>query len=148
MANSEKETNVDVSTHSGTPNETTAALDIPDVVWWKEPGLRKLYLCLPILFLGSTINGYDGSLLNGLQTSTQWQSYFGYPTGSRLGLFTAIQNIGAIAALPLSPYAADLFGRRIGVELGIVMIFIGTILQCVPTTTSGMYASHILCLYF
>ena len=45
-----------------------AQLVVPEVTWWKSPGLRHLYLMIPILFLGSTINGYDGSLLNGLQT--------------------------------------------------------------------------------
>lgn len=114
-------------------------LEIPPVTWWKSPGLRHLYFMIPILFLGSTINGYDGSLLNGLQTMDQWQEYFGNPSGARLGLFTAIQNIGAIAALPLSPYAADWFGRRIGVEIGIVLIFVGVIIQVVPGANAGMY---------
>lgn len=114
-------------------------LEIPSVTWWKSPGLRHLYLMIPILFLGSTINGYDGSLLNGLQTMDQWQGYFDNPNGSRLGLFTAIQNIGAIAALPLSPYAADWFGRRIGVEIGIILIFVGVIVQVVPGANAGMF---------
>lgn len=94
---------------------------------------------IPLLFLGSTINGYDGSLLNGLQTMDQWQEYFDNPSGARLGLFTAIQNIGGVAALPLSPYAADWFGRRIGVEIGIVILIVGVIIQSVPATNAGMY---------
>lgn len=49
-------------------------LEVPEVTWWKDPGLRKLYIMMPILFLGSTLNGYDGSLLNGLQTMEPWQS--------------------------------------------------------------------------
>lgn len=114
-------------------------LDIPEVTWYKLPNLRILYIMMPILFLGSTINGYDGSLLNGLQTNPAWQEYFDNPSGSRLGLFTAIQNIGALAALPLSPYAADMFGRRIGVEIGIILIFIGVIIQTIPQTNAGMY---------
>jgi hypothetical protein len=53
--------------------ELVAGLHVPEVTWYKHPGLRKLYLMMPILFLGSTINGYDGSLLNGLQTMDPWQ---------------------------------------------------------------------------
>jgi hypothetical protein len=45
-----------------------------DVSWWKQRNLRKLYLMLPFLFLGSTTLGYDGSLLNGLQTMDSWQA--------------------------------------------------------------------------
>jgi MFS family permease len=56
-------------------------------------------------------------------------SDFNNPSGSRLGLFTAIQNIGGICALLFSSYAADLFGRRVGVCLGLLIVFLGTILQ-------------------
>jgi hypothetical protein len=42
--------------------------------WWLQPELRKLYLLMPFLFLGSTTLGYDGSLLNGLQTMPSWQN--------------------------------------------------------------------------
>lgn len=41
--------------------------------WYKQPNLRQLYLMMPFLFLGSTTLGYDGSLLNGLQTMASWQ---------------------------------------------------------------------------
>lgn len=41
--------------------------------WYKQPNLRRLYLMLPFLFLGSTTLGYDGSLVNGLQTMPAWQ---------------------------------------------------------------------------
>jgi hypothetical protein len=41
--------------------------------WYKQPELRKLYLMMPFLFLGSTTLGYDGSLLNGLQTMPAWK---------------------------------------------------------------------------
>ena len=54
--------------------EHVDGLDVPTVTWWKDAGLRKLYTMMPILFLGSTINGYDGSLLNGLQTMVPWQT--------------------------------------------------------------------------
>jgi hypothetical protein len=41
--------------------------------WWKQTMLRRLYFMMPLLFLGSTTLGYDGSLLNGLQTMPSWQ---------------------------------------------------------------------------
>jgi MFS family permease len=51
-------------------------------------------------------------ILAGLQTVTNWQEYFGHPTGSLLGVFNAIQSIGGIAGLPFAPWANDKFGRR------------------------------------
>lgn len=44
-----------------------------DIHWWKQKGLRQLYLLMPFLFLGSTTLGYDGSLLNGLQAMPTWK---------------------------------------------------------------------------
>ncbi|KAK5676105.1 hypothetical protein LTS10_011395 [Elasticomyces elasticus] len=125
--------------HEGSMDAHNPQLIVPTVTWWKSPGLRTLYLMMPILFLGSTINGYDGSLLNGLQTMPAWQAYFNDPSGARLGLFTAIQNIGAFTALPFSPYVADMFGRRVGVEVGLVILFVGVIIQVVPGTNEGMF---------
>ena len=54
--------------------EHVGGLEVPTVTWWKHRSLRRLYIMMPVLFLGSTINGYDGSLLNGLQTMDPWQN--------------------------------------------------------------------------
>jgi hypothetical protein len=37
-----------------------AALNIPHVVWYREPGLRKLYALTTIIIISSATNGYDG----------------------------------------------------------------------------------------
>jgi len=52
-----------------------------------------LLVCLPIFFslITSSTNGYDGSMMNGLQSLTQWTGYFNNPSGGRLGLLNAIQ---------------------------------------------------------
>lgn len=55
-------------------NREKLRIDDDDVHWWKQPGLRRLYLLMPFLFLGSTTLGYDGSLLNGLQAMPSWKS--------------------------------------------------------------------------
>lgn len=47
-------------------------------------------LVTPSLITSST-NGYDGSMMNGLQSLDQWEDYFHRPTGGRLGLLNAIQ---------------------------------------------------------
>ncbi|KAL1984688.1 hypothetical protein VTN96DRAFT_8814 [Rasamsonia emersonii] len=68
-----------------------------------------------------------------------WQAYFDYPSGSRLGLFTAIMNIGAISALLFSWVISDTLGRRIGVAVGNLIVLVGTIIQVVPEVNSGMF---------
>lgn len=39
----------------------------------------------------SSTNGFDGSLMNSLQSMDQWKSFFNTPTGGTLGLLNAIQ---------------------------------------------------------
>lgn len=66
------------NTNSGEENvyadEHIPGLTVPKVIWYRHKGLRKLYAIIPILFLNATINGYDSSLLNGLQTLHPWQT--------------------------------------------------------------------------
>jgi hypothetical protein len=61
-----KETDVDISEGTHAPKGST-------LPFWKQTELRKLYLMMVFLFMGSTTLGYDSSLLNGLQTMGSWQ---------------------------------------------------------------------------
>ena len=70
-----------------------------------------------LLITGSTI-GFDGTMMNGLQSIPQWQDAFNHPEGSMLGLLNAIQNIGSLAGLPFAPYLTDGVGRRASVFFG------------------------------
>lgn len=48
--------------------------EFPVVTWYKDPGLRKLYLLLSTVILVSATNGFDGSMMNGLQTVENWKN--------------------------------------------------------------------------
>lgn len=62
-------------------------------------------------------------MMNGLQTLDYWQEYFNHPSGSLLGILSAIMSLGSLAALPVVPYAADLLGRRMGVLIGCSIMY-------------------------
>jgi hypothetical protein len=49
-------------------------------------------------------NGYDGSLLNGLQSLPQWRDYFNSPSGAILGALSNGYTLGNFAALPFIAY--------------------------------------------
>ncbi|MCJ1385226.1 hypothetical protein MMC17_008347 [Xylographa soralifera] len=108
-----------------------AGREFPRVTWYTNPGMRKTYICLMFVVLTSATNGYDGSMVNGLQTLDAWQDYFGHPTGSLLGLFSCIMSVGSICAIPVVPYTADLLGRRTGVFIGCVIMILGVVLQSI-----------------
>jgi len=70
-----------------------AGREFPAKTWYKDPALRKTYICLCFVVLTSATNGYDGSMVNGLQSLTVWQDYFHHPTGSLLGLLACIMYV-------------------------------------------------------
>ncbi|KAJ5620923.1 hypothetical protein N7510_004907 [Penicillium lagena] len=112
------------------------------VIWYKDPGMRKLYSLAMVLCLASATTGYDGSMLNGLQILDIWQDYFHHPTGSILGLFGSIYSIGGLAGLPFAPYIADHYGRRIAIITGCLLLFVGVAVQSAAQNFSMFIAAR------
>lgn len=77
-ATAEKQTSTDMVQEQEPTGYKAFADD--QVHWWKQAGLRRLYMFMPFLFLGSTTLGYDGSLLNGLQAMDSWETCNHIPT--------------------------------------------------------------------
>ncbi|KAL2215456.1 putative transporter [Thermoascus aurantiacus ATCC 26904] len=121
-----------------------AGRQFPRVTWYKNPGMRKTYICLMFVVLTSATNGYDGSMMNGLQTLAHWQDYFHHPTGSLLGILSAIMSLGSLVALPVVPYTADLLGRRLGVVIGCLIMILGVILQSISANYGMFLAARFL----
>lgn len=44
----------------------------------------------------SSATGYDGSMMNGLQSLTEWQTFMAHPTGAWLGFVAAAASLGQI----------------------------------------------------
>ncbi|KAF9530275.1 hexose transporter [Crepidotus variabilis] len=110
----------------------------PNRKWYNNKRLIYLNLWILLLLITSSTNGYDGSMMNGLQSITQWDDYFGRPRGGMLGLLNAIQNIGCLLAYPISPYIADGLGRRPAVFLGASIMVVATAIQTAATSV-GMF---------
>ncbi|KAI9734012.1 MAG: hypothetical protein M1834_002669 [Cirrosporium novae-zelandiae] len=100
-----------------------------DRVWFKVPHLLQLNLILIIPLLSSSVAGYDGSMMNGLQSTAQWKSYFGHPTGSILGLVNAAQSIGSVISLPFIGILSDKIGRKMTLLAGAITIIAASIIQ-------------------
>ncbi|KAH8781536.1 general substrate transporter [Hyaloscypha sp. PMI_1271] len=92
-------------------------------------GMILLNLNLAISLISSYATGYDGSMMNGLQTLDTWNEFFHTPSASTLALLNAIQNVGQLVALPFCALACDKFGRRATLLFGALIMLVGTILQ-------------------
>ncbi|KAG8780313.1 hypothetical protein FRC16_003170 [Serendipita sp. 398] len=119
---------------------------IADVIytgpWWRNKGLRTLNLFIIFVELASAINGYDSSVLNGLQILPEFKKHFHSPDGSTLGFMSASQNFGGLVMLPIAPYISDGFGRNRALTLGCFTIIGGVILQALSTTVGHFIASR------
>ncbi|KAL3450805.1 sugar transporter [Aspergillus insuetus] len=97
--------------------------------WWKKPHLLKLNYILLSCILFSSANGYDGSMMNGLQALAPWQDFMNHPVGAWLGFINATQSVGCLVAGYPSAWIVQHHGRKLGVYLGYVFLIIGTVLQ-------------------
>ncbi|RDW71805.1 hypothetical protein BP5796_07839 [Coleophoma crateriformis] len=98
--------------------------------WYKQAHLWKLNFCIFSLILFSSSNGYDGSLMNGLQALGAWQTFMGTPTGAWLGFINAIYWIGTGISYPIAAWVANKWGRKTGVWIGYMFLILGAGLQC------------------
>ncbi|KAI0754442.1 hexose transporter [Daedaleopsis nitida] len=99
--------------------------------WYNNKRLITLHAWLVLLLITSSTNGFDGSLMNSLQSMPHWRGFFGNPHGGTLGLLNAIQHIGSLSGYPLSPYLSDGLGRRPSVWVGATFMIAGAVLQTV-----------------
>lgn len=76
--------------------------------------------------------------MNGLQSISHWQSYFGNPTGKILGIVNAAQSIGSVISLPVVGYLSDKIGRRWTLLSGAVTIIVASAIQA-ASVNYGMF---------
>lgn len=110
----------------------------PTRKWNNNLRLILLHAWIALLLITASTNGYDGSMMNGLQSLDQWQRYFNFPSDSQLGLLNAIQNIGALAAYPFAPYLSDGIGRKKAIIVGAFIMCAATAVQTAAQSV-GMF---------
>ncbi|CAI7672294.1 unnamed protein product [Penicillium manginii] len=105
--------------------------------WWKQGHLIQLNFIIISLVMYSSANGYDGSLMNGLEALTQWKEFMDYPAGSWLGWINAIYWLGCGVGYPTASWIANRYGRKPGVYVGYIFLALGVALQtaCQNDTT-------------
>jgi MFS family permease len=115
---------------TGARGETTINVQkLLDRPWYKYPHLRHLYLWLSVVLLVQATNGLDGSIMNGMQTLTYWQSYFDHPTGAQLGLFNGTQGLGGVVSQFFLWWLVEKIGRKLVIIIGAAIIILGVFLQ-------------------
>lgn len=145
MPSMEKHASIaDAAHHDDHPN-IAAAVDVAihhtgvpalEVITRLEPvdktSRRMIQLCLicGCMFLGSTMGGFDGSLMGNMLALDSFQQKFGAEiVGVKTAFISSMYNIGSVSALPFIGPFTDTWGRRVGVAFGCLFIIVGTIIQ-------------------
>ncbi|KAI9461627.1 general substrate transporter [Lactarius psammicola] len=115
-----------------------------DYFWKFLKGVLVLNLYLLIPLLTSCVNGYDSSLVNGLQLLKTWRAQFGFPRGEILGIVTATQMIGGLMGLPFAPRCSDRFGRRVTLFAGALLMLAGVALQAAALSIAPFIGARLL----
>lgn len=130
--------------------DDTQAAALGDAIQIAEDALRakcnpwtwhmfRLYGVLSIGYLCACLNGYDGSLMGGLNDMKTYLDFFHMKNASSsTGLVFAIYSLGSIPAIVLAGPVNDYLGRRMGIFTGCVLIVIGTCIQA-PAINHGMF---------
>ncbi|KAJ5930946.1 hypothetical protein N7466_006439 [Penicillium verhagenii] len=106
--------------------------------WWRDARLLKLNTLLLCALLTQTAQGFDASMLNGMQALPTWTEFFGHPSGTRLGAMTFGPTGGVLISILISSQLCDRFGRRYPICGGSILIIIGSILQA-ASVNYGMF---------
>jgi MFS family permease len=139
------------STHSEQPTRKRANEELeqflpPDhKAWYKKGYLVRLNLVAASLVLFSSSNGYDGSLMNGLQALDQWNDFMNTPAGAWLGWLNGIYWVGCFIGYPCGAFIGNEWGRKPAVYIGYALLILGVALQtAAPNDIAFMMARFFL----
>lgn len=125
-------------------NVVINAPEPPPRGWWEYAYLARLNMgivCLTFLCMltpsyhqqsltdSASTNGYDSSLLNGLQALPRWLEFMEHPSSVWLGFVNALYWVGAATTTLAAATVANRHGRKRGILLGYICLVIGTIMQ-------------------
>lgn len=132
------------STFKAVGPELAAVLPQNDKPWYKKRNLIYLNFCQMSLFLLSSSNGYDGSMINGLIALPPWQEFMKHPTGSWLGLISAAQYLGSIPFYPTVAWMSNRYGRKPTTFVGYVFLFLGVGIQTGATNDAMFVVGRVI----
>ena len=139
-----------VSVASPTDLNPAGATRLEDVIpqldkpWYRYGWLLQLNIFLLGGILAQVTSGYDGSMMNSLQSLPSWQEYFNHPTGSKLSTMSNGIAIGTLVSIPFTWWLCDFFGRRITIIMGCTVVIIGAIIPGVAKNFGMFTGARIL----
>lgn len=112
--------------------------------WYRVKHLLRLNLILIVPLLSAAVNGFDGSLMNGLQSMEEWRRDFNNPRGTMLGFVNAAQSVGGVVVLPFVGWFVDYIGRKWSLIVGLLGVIVATIIQATSRNLGQLIAARFI----
>ncbi|KAH7248492.1 general substrate transporter [Fusarium redolens] len=115
----------------------------------RGPGYIKLYSLAALIFLCSTMNGFDSSLMGSINALPNYTSYFGLPENGNAstGIVFAIFQVGQMSGA-LFIWMTDWYGRTWHMFFGCLGVCIATIVTSLAPNLSTFIAGRFLLSFF
>ncbi|KAL3602815.1 hypothetical protein FPOAC2_07127 [Fusarium poae] len=112
-------------------------------------GHIQLYMACALIYLCSTMNGYDGSLMGSINVIPEYQDYYGLgKSGSTsTGLVFSIFQIGQMAGA-LFTWICDWRGRKITLAVSAMFVCASAVFTAVAPTLSSFIGARFLLSFF
>lgn len=126
----------------------TTILETQPVKAWNRESLHLYAVCL-LVYLCSTMNGYDGSLMGSINAVPSYTSYYKLPAegNSGTGIVFAIFQVGQMTGALFS-WVSDWHGRRWPIFIGCVGTCVGAIVTSVAPTIPAFIGGRFLLSFF
>ncbi|KAH7325554.1 general substrate transporter [Stachybotrys elegans] len=124
--------------------QLASVLPTDEKPWYRKPHLLKLNYYILSLILFSSANGYDGSLMNGLQALPKWNAFMDMPEGAWLGFINGIYWISNGVSFFVAAWATNKYGRKAGIWIAYVFLVSGAILQTAAPSAGVFIAARAL----
>ncbi|KAJ9633647.1 hypothetical protein H2204_006853 [Knufia peltigerae] len=125
----------------------TALAENPPNPWGR--GHLALYGCCLIVYLCSTMNGYDGSLMGSINSVPKYLSYYNVSENEQAGtgIVFAIFQVGQMTGA-FFVWLADWKGRKLPIFLGCLGVIVGTIVTATAKSMSVFIGGRFLLSFF
>ncbi|RGP70019.1 lactose permease [Fusarium sporotrichioides] len=140
----------DSKEHTQTPDAIATALGASGAApspWGR--GHIQLYMACALIYLCSTMNGYDGSLMGSLNVLPEYQEYYnlGENGSTSTGLVFSIFQIGQMAGA-LFTWVCDWRGRKITLVISSFLVCAASVFTAVAPTLSSFIGARFLLSFF
>ncbi|KAI0002668.1 hypothetical protein F4779DRAFT_622177, partial [Xylariaceae sp. FL0662B] len=138
----------DVSKVEATP-ETYAAIMARHKPNPLGPGYLRLYGLAAVVFLCSTMNGFDASLMASINALPNFTSYFGLPRegNASTGIIFAIFQVGLICGA-FFVWMADWYGRKKQMFFGCLGVCAGSVINALSRNIPMLIGSRFVIAFF